>query len=112
MLINKVNKDDGVIISLKGKIIGDSVIKFKQILDEQLDAGVKWIILDLAQVPMMDSSALGNIIAAFLKLRERKGKLALLNAQKGVVNVLNITKLDTLFSVYDDMQSALESVNS
>ncbi|MBM3212566.1 STAS domain-containing protein [Candidatus Poribacteria bacterium] len=112
MLINKENKDDGVVISLKGKIIGDSVIKFKQSIDEQIDAGAKWIILDLAQVPMMDSSALGTIIAAFLKLRERKGKLALLNAQKGVVNVLNITKLDTLFSVYDDMQSALESINS
>jgi anti-sigma B factor antagonist len=112
MLIDKEIKDDGVIISLNGKIIGDSVSKFKQVVDELLNSGVKWIIIDMAQVPMMDSSALGIIIAAFLKLRGRKGKLALLKAQKGVINILNITKLDSLFEVYDDMQSALESINS
>lgn len=112
MLIDTENKDDGVIIRLNGRIIGDSVIELKQAIDEQIKSGIKWIILDLEEVSLMDSSALGIIIGAFLKLRENKGKLALLNAQKGVINVLAITKLDTLFDVYDDMQTALEAIKS
>ncbi len=110
MLIDAVNTNDGVIIRLKGKIIGDGAVKLKQAIDEQISSGAKWMIVDLAEVPLMDSSALGTIIAAFLKLRESKGRLALLNAQKGVINVLAITKLDTLFEIYDDMQEALESI--
>jgi anti-sigma B factor antagonist len=110
MLIDTKNKNGGIILRLSGKIIGDSVAQLKQTIDEKLNSGVKWIIIDLAEVPLMDSSALGTIIAAFLKLREKKGKLALLNAQDSILSVLAITKLDSLFEVYDNMQVALESV--
>jgi anti-sigma B factor antagonist len=110
MKINAKSKNGGAILHLKGKVIGDSVSHLKQTIDDRLDSGVNWLILDLAEVPLMDSSALGTIIAAFLKLREKNGKLALLNAQKSILEVLAITKLDSLFEVYEDMQTALESM--
>lgn len=110
MLIDTDSRNNGVILRLSGKVIGDSVSQLKQIIEERLSSGVKWIIIDLAEVPMMDSSALGTVIAAFLKLREKNGRLALLNAQKSILNVLAITKLDSLFKVYDDIQVALDSV--
>jgi anti-sigma B factor antagonist len=110
MKIDVENKDDGAILHLEGKIIGDGVAKFKNALEEQIDNGVRWIILDLSDVPLMDSSALGTIIMVFLKLKERKGKLVLLYAQENIINILNITKLNSLFEVYDNMQTALNAV--
>ena len=112
MRIDTRNEDNGVILRLNGKVIGDGVPQFKQKIDESIGSGIDWIIIDLDKVPLMDSSALGAIIAAFLKLQEKNGKLVLLNAQKSILDVLAITKLDSLFEVYDDMQAALEAVDS
>ncbi len=112
MRINAKNKDNGVVLHPDGKVIGDGVPQFKQTVEEHIDSGIDWLIIDLAHVPLMDSSALGTVIAAFLKLQKRSGKLVLTNAQKSILDVLAITKLDSLFEVYDDMQSALKSVGS
>ena len=106
------NRDDGAILHLEGKIIGDGALQLKHILEEQIDSNAKWIILNLADVPLMDSSAIGSMIMAFLRLREKNGKLVLLYAQKNILEVLSITKLNTLFEIYDDMQNALQSVKS
>ena len=111
MRIDTKSKNNGTILHLSGKIIGDGVPQLKQTIDERIDLGATWLILDLAEVPLMDSSALGTIIAAFLRLQSDNRKLVLLNAQKGIRDVLAITKLDSLFEVYDDMQMALESVS-
>ena len=112
MKIDIENKDNGVILLLEGKIIGDSVSKFRSVIEEQISSDIKWIILNLAGVPLMDSSALGIIIMAFIKLKEKKGKLAILYAQKNIIDIFNITKLNTLFEVYDNMQEALKSVQT
>ena len=112
MKIDAKNKDNGIVLRLDGKVIGDSVSQLKQTVDESIGSGIDWLIIDLAEVPLMDSSALGAVIAAFLRLQEKNGKLVLLNAQKSILDVLAITKLDSLFEVYDDMQAALEAVNS
>jgi anti-sigma B factor antagonist len=111
MRIDAKSKDSGAILHLHGKVIGDSVPRFKQKVDESIDSGAKWLIIDLAKVPLMDSSALGTIIAAFLELKKKNGKLVLLNAQESILNVLAVTKLDTLFEVYNDIQLALKSIN-
>jgi anti-sigma B factor antagonist len=110
MRIDAKSKNNGAILHLNGKVIGDGVPQLRQTIEERINLGVDWLIIDLAEVPLMDSSALGTIIAAFLKLREKDGKLVLLNARKNIRDVLAITKLDSLFEVYDDMQAALESI--
>jgi anti-sigma B factor antagonist len=112
MRIDTRSKDNGAILHLNGKVIGDGVPQLKRAIEERINSGADWLIIDLAEVPLMDSSALGTIIAAFLKLRERNGKLVLLNARENILDVLAITKLDSLFEVYDDMQVALESIGS
>ena len=96
MRIDAKNKDNGVVLHPDGKVIGDGVPQFKQTVEEYINSGVDWLIIDLAKVPLMDSSALGTVIAAFLKLQERNSKLVLTNAQKSILDVLAITKLDNL----------------
>jgi len=110
MKIDVENKDNGAILHLEGKIIGDGVARFKQAIEEQINSNINWLILDLSGVPLMDSSALGTIIMAFLRLKERKGKIVLLYAQKSILEILNITKLNSLFEIYDNMQMAIDAV--
>lgn len=110
MKIDIENKQDGALLHLEGKIIGDSVTKLKQTIEELIESGIKWLIIDLAEVPLMDSWALGTIIMAYMKLKERNGKLMLLYAQKNIIDILNITKLNTLFEIHDNMQTALASI--
>jgi anti-sigma B factor antagonist len=110
MKIDVENKDNGAILHLEGKIIGDGVARFKQAIEEQISSNINWLILDLSGVPLMDSSALGTIIMAFLRLKERKGKIVLLYAQKSILEILNITKLNSLFETYDNMQMAIDAV--
>ncbi|MGB9595481.1 MAG: STAS domain-containing protein [Candidatus Poribacteria bacterium] len=112
MKIDVENKDSGVILRPEGKIIGDSTPEFRDEIECQINSGVKWIILDLAEVPLLDSSALGTIIMAYLKLKEKNGKLAILYAQKNVIDVFKITKLNSIFEIYDDIQEALKSVQT
>ena len=110
MKIDVENRDNGAILHLEGKIIGDGVARFRHAVEEQINSNVSWIILDLSEVPLMDSSALGTIIMAFLKLKEKKGKLVLLYVQKSILEILNITKLNSMFEIYDNMQSAFDAV--
>lgn len=110
MRIDVEKKNNGAILYLEGKIIGDSVPRFKQATEEQIDSGVRWLIMNLAEVPMMDSSGLGVLITAFVRLREKRGKLVLLYVPENLLNILTITKLNTLFDISDDIQLALRSV--
>ena len=110
MKIDIENKQNGALLNLEGKVIGDSVTKLKQTIDELLASGINWLIINLAEVPLIDSSALGVIIMAFLKLKEKNGKLILLYAKKNIIDILNITKLNTLFEIHDNIQTALASV--
>ena len=110
MQIDVKDRDNGAILHLNGKVIGDGVPQLRQTIEDQINSGANWLILDLAEVPLMDSSALGTIIAGFLKLREKEGKLVLLNARENIVDVLAITKLDSLFEIYNDVEAALRSI--
>ena len=110
MKIDIEKKDGGVLLHLDGRAIGDSAGQIRDALEAQVNDGVDWILLDLEKVPIMDSSVLGTVIAYFLKQREKGGKLALLKAQKAVLGVLVITKLDSLLPVFNDLQTALDYV--
>mgnify|MGYP001142052661 CR=1 FL=1 len=110
MRIDVESRNNGAILRPGGKIIGDSVPQLRQAVEEQIRSGAEWLILDLAEVPLMDSSALGTVIVAFLRLREKNGRLIIANAQKNILDVLAITKLDSLFEIQSDMQVALKSV--
>ena len=97
------------ILRVDGKIIGDAVSILKGEIDKQSKQGDGKLILDLASVPLMDSSALGTIVSALTSLKKVRGKLVLLSPQKAVSNVLAITRLDTIFEIYQDLQDAVNS---
>jgi anti-sigma B factor antagonist len=71
--------------------------------------GSKQILLNLGDVTYIDSSGIGELVSAFTTVRNQGGDLKLLNLTKKVHDLLQITKLYTVFDVKDDEASAVAS---
>jgi anti-sigma B factor antagonist len=99
-----------VIIDLSGQItLGDASAALRDEVRDQSGHGFKKILLNLADVTYIDSAGLGELTAAFTSVKNRGGELKLLNLTKRVHDLMQITKLYTVFDVYDDEKKALAS---
>jgi anti-sigma B factor antagonist len=79
-------------------------------LQRILDAGTHNVVVDLARVGFMDSSALGALIVMFKALRDRGGRLCLATVQLPVRKLLAVTSVDRAIDVYDTVQAAEASM--
>jgi anti-sigma B factor antagonist len=97
------------VLSISGKIIGESVPMMKREMDKLIKGSGGKLILDLSDVPLLDSSALGAIVATLTSVKKTGGNLVLVNPQKAVQKVLEITRLVSIFEIYDDLDKAAAS---
>lgn len=98
------------ILELKGNIrIGEGSVEFHNALREVVEKGEKNILLDLAEVTYLDSSGLGELVAGYVRLEKIGGSLKLLHLTNRINELMMITKLLTVFDVYDDEDKAVES---
>ena len=81
----------------------------KDVVRELLSKGQKKILLNLGDVNYIDSSGIGELVSAFTTVRNQGGELKLLNLTKKVHDLLQITKLYTVFDVKDDEAAAVKS---
>lgn len=101
---------DVTILSLKGKItIGIGDVALRDSIAQQMQEGRKNLLLNTAEVSTIDSSGVGELVAAYTTVTNRDGKLKLLNLPPKLQDILQITQLITVFEVFDDEQSALKS---
>ena len=109
MQISTRYRDNVAILDITGEIIGEARFELNKIIQEQIDSNRMGIILNLEEVPMMDSVGLGMLIAAYTSLTKKDAKMVLLNAGRSIRYLLVITKLDQIFEKYDDEDEAVES---
>ena len=101
---------DVTILEMIGKItIGEGSVQLRDAVSKLLDAGRNRIILNLGGVTYMDSSGIGELVSRFTTTKNSGGKLKLLNLTKKIKDLLMITKLLTVFEIYEDEQTAHES---
>ena len=101
---------DIIIIDLSGQItLGDATAAIRDEIRDELNHGARNILLNLADVSYIDSSGLGELTSAFTSVKNRNGALKLLSLTKRVHDLMQITKLYTVFDVYDDEKNALAS---
>lgn len=81
----------------------------RELIRDQLSKGNKNILLNLADVTYIDSSGIGELVSAFTGVSKQGGALKLLNLTKKVHDLLQITKLYTVFDVHDDEAQAIAS---
>ena len=102
---------DGVtIVDCSGRItLGEGSVVLRDSIKDLLGKGQKKILLNLGDVNYIDSSGIGELVSAFTTVRNQGGELKLLNLTKKVHDLLQITKLYTVFDVKDDEASAVKS---
>ncbi|HWX24997.1 MAG TPA: STAS domain-containing protein [Vicinamibacteria bacterium] len=101
---------DVVILDLHGKIlIGEGEDALRDAVTRLVDSGKKKILLNLAEVPYVDSAGLGEIVRCYTTVSRQKGSLKLINLTKKIKDLLSITKLLTVFETYDSEEEAVKS---
>ena len=102
---------DGVaIVDLTGRItLGEGSSTLRETVKDLVAKGQKKILLNLGDVSYIDSSGIGELVSSFTSVSNQGGQLKLLNLQKKVHDLLQITKLYTVFEVHTDEVAALKS---
>jgi anti-sigma B factor antagonist len=98
------------IVDLSGRItLGEGSVILRDTVRDLLGKGNKKILLNLGEVSYIDSSGIGELVSAYTTVRNQGGELKLLNLTKKVHDLLQITKLYTVFDVKDDETSAVKA---
>jgi anti-sigma B factor antagonist len=102
--------DGIVILDLSGRItLGEGSVQLRDAIRDLVAQGQKNILLNLGDVNYIDSSGIGELVSAFTTVKNQGGQLKLLNLTKKVHDLLQITKLYTVFDIKDDEASAVGS---
>jgi len=101
-----------VIVDFSGKItLGEGSATLRRTIRELLDRGHRKIILNLYDVDYIDSSGIGELVSGYTTVRGLDGELKLLYLTKRVHDLLQITRLFTVFDVRSDEEDAIRSFN-
>jgi len=102
---------DGItILDLSGKIVlGEGSVTIRDAVRDVLAKGSNKILINLADINYIDSSGIGELVSALTAVKNAGGSLKLLQLTKKVKDLLQITKLYTVFDVFDDEPTALAS---
>ena len=102
---------DGVtVLDLSGRItLGEGSVQLRDAIRGLIGKGEKKILLNLGDVNYIDSSGLGELVSAFTTAKNQQADVKLLNLTKKVHDLLQLTKLYTVFDIKDDEASAIAS---
>jgi anti-sigma B factor antagonist len=101
---------DVTVVDAVGRItLGEGASTFRDTVRDLASSGHKKILLNLGEVSYIDSSGIGEMVAGFTTMANQGGILKLLNLTKRVKDLLQITKLYTVFEVFDDEAAAVRS---
>ena len=101
---------DVTVVDAAGRItLGDGASTFRDAIKDLLAGGQKKLLLNLAEVSYIDSSGIGELVSGFTTVTNQAGQVKLLNLTKRVQDLLQITKLYTVFDVFEDEATAVRS---
>ncbi|GAB4404825.1 MAG: STAS domain-containing protein [Bryobacter sp.] len=110
--LNTRQVGDVTVIDAAGRItLGEGSSTFRDSIKDLVAKENKKILLNLSEVNYIDSSGIGELVSGFTTVSNSGGKLKLLGLTKRVQDLLQITKLYTVFEVFDDEATALSSFN-
>ena len=104
--------DGALVLDLSGRLtLGDAIEDLREPVRQFLDDGNRAFVLNLAEVSYMDSAGLGQVVASYVSARNKRGHVVLLTPSRRSEELLKISKLSTIFDIYDDEATAVEAVN-
>jgi anti-sigma B factor antagonist len=98
------------IVDLRGSIdLGEASLALRQSIRDLVESGRTKIILNFSEVNSIDSAGVGELVGAYIPVKSKGGELKFLNPTKKVLGMLQITRLEKVFEVYTDEQTAIRS---
>jgi anti-sigma B factor antagonist len=108
--IEQREREGITILDLNGRlIVGEPVAGLRERIREMSEAGTNNVILNLKDVDYIDSTGLGGLVISYTTLKKAGGALKLLNLTRRNIELLVLTKLTTVFEIFDDEQDAVNS---
>ena len=105
--------DSVTVVDISGRItLGEGCSQLRELIRNEVSKGNKKMLLNMADVTYIDSSGIGELVSAFTAVSNQGGQLKLLRLTKKVHDLLQITKLYTVFEVLDDEAKAISSFES
>lgn len=102
---------DVTVLDISGRItLGEGNIMLREIVRELIDKGNRKIVLNLGEVQYVDSSGLGELVKTHTTVRNRSGQLRLVNLNKRIYDLLQMTRLAAVFDIEPDEASAIKSL--
>jgi anti-sigma B factor antagonist len=103
-------QDQVKVIKLRGKLnLGAALDRTNETIKDLLDSGESRLLLDLQEVPMIDSSGIGLLVRYLTAAKQRGGSLKLLNPSKFALQTLKLVRVVNLFEIFEDQQAAVSS---
>lgn len=101
---------DVTVMDAAGRItLGEGTSSMRDAIRDAVAAGHRKVLLNLGEVNYIDSSGIGELVSAFTTVTNQGGQLKLLSLSKRIQDLLQITKLYTVFEVHDDEAAAIRS---
>lgn len=108
--IEQREREGIIILELTGRlVVGESVSSLRERISELCQAGSNNIILNLSGVDYIDSTGLGGLVISYTSMRKSGGSLKLANVSRRNIELLVLTKLTTVFEMFDSEQDAVNS---
>jgi anti-sigma B factor antagonist len=107
----KTKETDGVVVlELSGRVtLGEATGKVREAVRNTVAQGHRKVVLNLKGVSYMDSAGLGEVIGAYTTMRNHNGEMKLVGVTGRALDLLQVTKLTTLFEFFDDEPAAIRS---
>ena len=101
-----------VVLDVKGRVTIGHDAELREAIREAVDAGAQNILLNMKQVTKLDSSGIGELVAAHITISREGGRLLLVGLAANLAAVLQITQLLGVLELFDDADSALATLES
>lgn len=108
--INIRKRAETQVIQLRGQLrLGPAVDELRQVMEEAVENGDTRIVLNLAEVPMIDSSGIGLLVRFLASTKQRGGSLKLVQPSRFALQTLRLVGVLNLFEIFDNDEAAVES---
>jgi anti-sigma B factor antagonist len=108
--IQERDREGITMLDLDGRLTtGNEMGTYRGTMQKLIDAGTRSIVLNMQKVDYVDSTGLGALVMTYTTLNKAGGKIKLLNLTRRSIELLVMTKLTTIFEVFDDEQNAVNS---
>lgn len=99
-----------VVLSVQRDLLEEGTCPLKEAIDRLVAEGRPSIVIDLQEIPLMDSGDIGRLIRAHISLRRNGRRVHLCGVQPRVARILEMTRLDTVFAIHESCSSAIRAV--